>query len=100
MSMINVSILRSPVVTERSTLLKEKNNQYVFKVDPKASKGQIKEAIKKVFNVDVEKVRTANFFGKKRRLSAGRPQGKRIDWKKAIVTVKAGQEIKFEQEIA
>lgn len=91
-------ILKSPVITERSTLLKEKCNQYVFKVEPKATKAEIKETVSKLFKVEVEKVRTANFFGKSRRLAAGRPQGQRPDWKKAIVTLKKGQEIKFEQE--
>ena len=91
-------IVKEPVVTERSTILKEKFNQYVFKVDANSNKSQIRESIEKLFKVDVEKVRTANFHGKLRRLAAGRPQGRRPDWKKAIVTVKKGQEIKFEQE--
>jgi large subunit ribosomal protein L23 len=91
-------ILKAPVVTERSTILKEKFNQYVFKVDPDSTKGQIKDAVQKAFKVEVERVRTANFHGKLRRLAAGRPQGRRPDWKKAIVTLKKGQEIKVEQE--
>ncbi len=94
------SILKSPVLTERSTILKEKYNQYVFKVAPEATKLQIKEVVSKLFKVDVEKVRTANFFGKSRRIAAGRPQGKRPDWKKAIVTLKKGQEIKLDQDVA
>lgn len=93
------ALLKSPVVTEKSARLKEKYHQYVFKVVPEASKGQIKETIKKIFNVDVERVRTAHFSGKYRRLAAGRPRGKRPDWKKAIVTIKKGQEIKIEQEV-
>ena len=93
-----LEIIRAPVVTERSTILKEKHNQYVFKVHPDSSKGQIKESGEKLFKVSVEKVRTANFHGKFRRLAMGRPQGRRPDWKKAIVTVKKGQEIKIEQE--
>lgn len=93
-------VLKSPVVTERSTILKEKFNQYVFKVAPDSTKGQIKEAIQKIFKVNVEKVRTSNYEGKLRRLGAGRPQGRKIAWKKAIVTLKKGQEIKLEQEQA
>ena len=93
-----LEILRSPVVTERSTLLKEKHNQYVFRVHPDSNKIQIQEAVEKIFKVDVERVRTANFPGKLRRLAAGRPQGRRPDWKKAIITVKKGQEIKIEAE--
>ena len=95
-----LSIIRSPLVTERSTLLKEKHNQYVFRVHPDASKGRIRQAVKNLFKVDVEKVRTANYQGKLRRLAAGRPQGRRPDWKKAIVTLKAGQSINLEQETA
>ena len=92
------SVLKSPVVTERSTVLKEKLNQYVFRVDPKSSKGDIRQAVEKIFKVKVEKVRTAIFLGKLRRLAQGRPQGRRPEWKKAIVTVQKGQEIKIEQE--
>jgi len=91
-------VVKEPIVTERTTILKQKHNQYVFKVDRGSNKGQIRESIERLFKVDVEKVRTANFHGKLRRLAAGRPQGRRPDWKKAIVTVKKGQEIKFEQE--
>ena len=93
-----LEVIRAPLVTERSTLLKEKNNQYVFKVHPDSSKIQIKDVVEKLFKVKVEKVRTANFPGKLRRLAMGRPQGRRPDWKKAIVTLKKGQEIKIEVE--
>lgn len=100
MSMSAYAILKSPVVTERSTILKEKYNQYVFKVDANSSKYQIKEAIQQIFKVTVERVRTSNYEGKLRRLAAGRPQGRKPAWKKAIVTLKKGQEIKLEQEHA
>jgi len=96
---INIyEILKSPVVTERSTFLKEKFNQYVFKVDPQSTKGQIRDVIEKFFSVKVSKVRTSNFSGKLRRLAQGRPQGPRTSWKKAIVTLEKGQQIKIEQE--
>lgn len=98
MPLADFELIKSPVVTERSTILKEKFNQYVFRVDPQSSKPQIKEAIQRLFKVDVESVRTARFSGKLRRLAAGRPQGRRPDWKKAIVTLKKGQEIKLEAE--
>ncbi len=93
-----LEVIQSPVVTERSTILKEKQNKYVFRVQPSSTKPQIKEAVEKLFKVDVEKVHTSNYDGKMRRLSQGRPQGRRADWKKAIVTVKKGQEIKIEPE--
>ncbi len=94
------AIIKSPLVTERSTLLREKHNQYVFKVDPDASKYQIKIAVKKIFNVDVKAVRTANYEGKLRRLSATKPQGRKVSWKKAYITLKSGQEIKIEEQVS
>ena len=94
------AVLKSPLVTERSTILKEKFNQYVFRVDPRSSKGDIRQAVEKIFKVKVENVRTAIFLGKLRRLAQGRPQGRRPEWKKAIVTVRKGQEIKIEQDVA
>ena len=100
MSFHELSVIKSPVMTERSTFLKEKFNQYVFRVDPRATKGQIKQAVSNLFKVDVERVRTANFPGKLRRLAQGRPQGRRPDWKKAIVTIRSGQQINLEQESA
>lgn len=96
MSINEFNIIKKPLVTERSTILREKFNQYVFKVNPDSSKYEIKEAVSKLFKVQVEKVRTANFPGKLRRLALGRPQGRRPEWKKAIVTLKKGQTISLE----
>ena len=98
MSMSLLSVLKRPLITERSAALKEQFNQYVFKVDPDSSKGDIKAAVQQLFNVTVKKVLTANFQGKLRRLAAGRPQGRRPAWKKAIITLEKGQEIKIEPE--
>lgn len=92
------SVLKKAVMTERSTMLKSKWNQYVFQVDKKANKNEIRSAVEKLFKVSVLAVRTANFPGKLRRLAMGRPQGRRTAWKKAIVTLKPGQEIKLEPE--
>jgi large subunit ribosomal protein L23 len=87
------SILKRPIVTERSTLLKE-GNRYVFEVDADASKGQVREAVQRVFRVEVLAVNTMNVRGKFRRRMGPRG-GYRPDWKKAVVTIKKGQEIKF-----
>jgi large subunit ribosomal protein L23 len=89
---MNITVLKRPLVTERSTMLKEQN-KYVFEVDPRATKGQVREAVQKVFRVEVTAVNTLNASGKIRR-RMGRP-GFQSDWKKAIVTIKKGQEIKF-----
>ena len=86
-------VLKKPKLTEKSGLLKEEFNQFVFKVDPKANKVQIKESVEKVFKVEVEKVRTMNVTGKKKRL--GRHQGKKSNWKKALITLKEGQTIEY-----
>lgn len=90
-------VLRRPIITERSTALKEQN-KYVFEVSPSATKGQIREAVQAAFKVNVVAVNTANYFGKLRR--RGNREGFSSDWKKAIVTVKAGQEIKYAEPTA
>ncbi|MCK5352635.1 50S ribosomal protein L23 [bacterium] len=84
-------ILRYPHVTEKSTRKKELSEGRViaFQVRPDASKRNIKEAVEKIFEVEVEKVRTANFIGKIKR--QGRNKGRRPGWKKAYVTLKPGQ---------
>jgi len=89
------SIVR-PLLTERSTILKEKHNQYVFETSVSANKTDIKRAIEELFKVKVEAVRTMIVGGKFRRY--GRGGGMRPDWKKAIVTLKAGQKIDFAEQ--
>jgi len=86
-------IIISPLVTEKSTIHREAHNQYSFKVDKRANKIEIKEAVERLFKVKVREVRTATVRGKVKRL--GRRFGKRPDWKKAIVTVKEGDRIDF-----
>lgn len=88
-----LQLIMSPVVTEKTSIAADLNNQYVFKVLKTASKTEIKAAVQKLFDVDVESVQTINVKGKTKRF--GRSMGKRSDWKKAYVRVKAGQEIEF-----
>lgn len=90
-------VIKRPIITEKSTGLKEKENKYIFVVDKKANKQEVKQAIEELFKVKVEKVNTANFPGKKRRL--GVHEGYRPDWKKAIVTLKEGQRIELEEKV-
>ena len=85
-----------PLLTERSTIMKEEHNQYVFEVALKADKGQIARAVSELFKVNVERVRTMIVKGKFRRYSKG--GGMRPDWKKAIVTVRKGQKIEFAEQ--
>lgn len=86
-------VLLSPKVTEKTTRLKA-DRQYVFKVLACANKFDIKNALKSLFNVEVESVRICNVGGKTRRF--GSIEGRRKDWKKAYVTLKEGYAIKSE----
>lgn len=88
-------IIRFPHITEKSTLESEQSSTQVvtFKVHPRANKHQIKEAVEKAFDVEVANVRTASFRGKIKR--QGRFAGRRPNWKKAYVKLKAGHKIEF-----
>tara|TARA_B100000676_G_C18046617_1_gene828420 strand:- start:979 stop:1266 length:288 start_codon:yes stop_codon:yes gene_type:complete len=86
-------VIREPKMTEKTLSLKEDYNQFAFSVDPRANKIQIKESIEKSFKVSVLKVRVMNVRGDKKRL--GRHQGYKSSWKKALVTLKAGETIEF-----
>ena len=87
------SILKKPLITEKSNLMKDELNQIAFEVDKRANKIEIKESIEKIFNVHVIKVHTLTMKGKKKRV--GRSQGRRPDWKKAVITLKEGETIDF-----
>jgi len=84
-------IVQRPVITEESTIQSETRNQYVFRVDPRANKTQIRDAIEQLFNVKVLSVNTMNYMGKPR--TRGRTTGRRPAWKKAVVTLRAGDAI-------
>lgn len=84
-------IIIAPIITEKSSSLAANERTYVFKVSPKANKTQIKEAIKKIFNVKVESVNTVNVHPKKKRV--GRYTGMTNKYKKAIVTLVIGNKI-------
>ncbi len=86
-------IIRGPVVTEKTTLQKESNNQVTLKVNKRANRVEIKNAVEKSFNTKVKQVRTIQVKGKVKQ--RGRIIGKRKDWKKAIVTLMPGQRIDF-----
>lgn len=79
-------IIIEPLITEKSTLLKDQQKVYCFLVKKEATKVDVKRAVEVIFKVEVDKVRLANFKGKIKRL--GRNVGKRPDWKKAWVTLK------------
>ena len=82
-------IIRRPLVTEKSTILREEENVISFEVDGNANKIQVKNAVEELFKVKVEEVRLFNVRGKMKRL--GRWEGKRRDWRKAYVRLKEGE---------
>ncbi|MEI8312794.1 MAG: 50S ribosomal protein L23, partial [Verrucomicrobiota bacterium] len=84
--------IQTVILTEKATLLSEKLNKYVFRVSPAANKLQIKRAIEVIFKKKVVSVNTANYAGKKKRERKA-DFGRRPHWKKAIVTLKAGEKL-------
>jgi len=88
-----MSILLSPIVSEKSTLAADRSNQFVFKVATDASKPEIAQAVELMFEVKVDDVRTMNMLGKQKRF--GGSLGKRSGWKKAYVRLQEGHDIDF-----
>ena len=88
-----IDILDAPVISEKSTTAAEKENRFVFRVKPCATKIQVKKAVESMFNVEVDSVHVLNVKGKQKRF--GRTLGKRSDWKKAYVKLKPGHDINF-----
>jgi len=88
-----LQVLLMPHVSEKSSMVAESNQQHVFKVLPDATKGEIKEAVEELFKVKVSQVRVLNVKGKVKRF--GQREGNRSDWRKAYVTLAAGQDIDF-----
>ena len=87
------AILQAPIVSEKSSILADQSNQFVFKVQNSATKLQVKNAVELMFNVKVASVRVLNVKGKQKRF--GRTLGKRSDWKKAYVKLQAGFNIEL-----
>lgn len=86
-------VLLAPLLTEKGTVLKEKDNKVMFRVAREANKIEIKRAVEEIFKVKVDRVTTMNCKGKTKRM--GRYEGRRPDWKKAIVTLKEGEKLDF-----
>ncbi len=86
-------VLRRPLITEKSTNLQEGQGMYVFEVDPRANKAQVKAAVEKSFNVKVVAVNVARVKGKRKRFGPKLVQ--RPSWKKAVVSLKAGDRIQI-----
>ena len=90
-------IILSHITTERTTRLRDANNEYVFKVNRGANKHKIRQAVEEAFKVKVDTVRTMIVPGKLKRM--GRFEGKRPAWKKAVVKLKPGEVITIFESI-
>ena len=82
------SVIRRPLVTEKSTIARDEENKHLFEVDRRATKIEIRNAVEKIFKVRVVNVHTMNMTGKKKR--HGRIAGRRRNWKKAVITLAPG----------
>ena len=89
----NHEILIRPLITEKISNLQDTQRKVAFVVSPEANKIEIKRAIEQRFKVKVEKVATANFLGKIKRM--GKFSGRRLDFKKAVVTLREGSKIEY-----
>lgn len=90
--MDSYEVLRRPIITEKSTAL-QLQNKYAFEVADRANKRQVKEAVERAFKVNVVSVNVVTVHGKTKRM--GRHQVRTSPWKKALVTLQAGQKIEF-----
>lgn len=88
-----MAVLIGPHVSEKSTELADRNNQFVFKVRPDSTKSEIRRAVELLFDVKVTNVQVVNCRGKIKRF--GNASGQRQNWKKAYVTLAQGQDIDF-----
>jgi len=88
-----MNVLLAPIVSEKSTMLAERDRQYAFRVADDASKPEIKAAVELLFKTKVDSVTVLNVKGKAKRF--GRFNGRRRNWKKAFVCLAPGQEINF-----
>jgi len=87
-------VLLAPQVSEKSTFVGERNNQYVFRVIADATKPEIKAAVELMFKKKVQSVQVLNVKGKEKR--SGRTLGRRRNWKKAYVSLMPGEEITYQ----
>jgi large subunit ribosomal protein L23 len=91
-----MTLLLAPIVSEKGTYVADKHSQVIFRVVPDATKPEVKAAVELMFKVQVDSVQISNVKGKEKRF--GRFVGRRRNWKKAYVSLAAGQEINFATE--
>jgi len=85
------SVIKKPLVTEKSTIARDEENKYFFEVDRRATKIDIRSAVEKIFKVRVVNINTVNVAGKKKRM--GKIVGRKRNWKKAVITLAPGGSI-------
>ncbi|MBW2599001.1 MAG: 50S ribosomal protein L23 [Deltaproteobacteria bacterium] len=85
------SVIKKPLVTEKSTIARDEENKYFFEVDRGATKIDIRNAVEKIFKVKVVNIHTVNVAGKKKRV--GKTAGRKRSWKKAVITLAPGSSI-------
>jgi large subunit ribosomal protein L23 len=90
-------IIKRALMTEKSVVVKDEFNKYVFEVDPRANKIEIGDAVEKLFKVKVLEVHVMNMAGKKKRV--GRTIGRKSDWKKAVITLAPGNRIDIHEGV-
>jgi large subunit ribosomal protein L23 len=88
-----MKVLLAPVISEKSSRVADASRQFVFKVLPGASKPEIRQAVELMFDVKVKGVQTSSVHGKTKRF--GQTMGRRVNWKKAYVTLADGHDIDF-----
>jgi large subunit ribosomal protein L23 len=88
-----MQVILAPLISEKSSLMADAANQFAFKVAKDSTKPEIAAAVELLFDVEVERVRVLNVKGKTKRF--GQRVGRRSDWRKAYVRIKAGQDINF-----
>jgi large subunit ribosomal protein L23 len=90
-------IIRKLLITEKSTMARDESNKYIFEVDRKANKVEISNAVEKLFKVKVNDVHVMHVLGKKKR--TGKVMGQKSSWKKAVVTLTAGNHIEIAEGV-
>jgi large subunit ribosomal protein L23 len=90
-------IIKRALITEKSVVIKDEFNKYVFEVDSRANKIEIGNAVERLFKVKVLEVHVMNMAGKKKRV--GRIMGRKSDWKKAVITLAPGNRIDIHEGV-
>jgi large subunit ribosomal protein L23 len=90
-------VIKKILITEKSTVARDESNKYFFEVDRRANKMEIGNAVEKLFKVKVADVRVMQILGKRKKM--GRTIGQKRSWKKAIVTLMAGNRIEITENV-